>query len=110
MTSKEATFGIAWRFSYLNLSLLVHSSTLQVLGKPSAELAAKMSSEEKERVANQQQSLGKEGLEEKGQQLEKAIAQNEVFAVKRCNLSYTCKLPCSLIGLSAASIKKLSTP
>ena len=37
-----------------------------------------MSTEEKERVCKQQQCLGEEGLKEKGQQLEKAIAQNEV--------------------------------
>ena len=51
---------------------------LQVLGKPSAELAAKMSSEEKERVCKQQECLGEEGLRERGQELDKAIAQNEV--------------------------------
>ena len=51
---------------------------LQVLGKPSAELAAKMSSEEKERVCKQQECLGEEGLKERGQELDKAIAQNEV--------------------------------
>ena len=38
-----------------------------------------MSMEEKERVAMQQQSLGEEGLKEKGQQLQEAIAQNEVI-------------------------------
>ena len=48
------------------------------MGKPSAELATKMSSEEKERVAKQQKGLGEGGLKEKGQKLETAIAQNEV--------------------------------
>ena len=38
-----------------------------------------MSSEEKERVCKQQQCLGDEGLKEKGEQLEEAIAQNEVL-------------------------------
>ena len=60
---------------------------LQVLGKPSAELASKMSSEEKERVCKQQECLGEEGLREKGQQLEKAIAQNEVIlTVNYCRM------------------------
>jgi Zn-dependent M16 (insulinase) family peptidase len=54
---------------------------LQVLGKPSAELAAKMSSEEKERVCKQQECLGEEGLKERGQELDKAIAQNEVHSL-----------------------------
>ena len=54
------------------------------MGKPSAELAAKMSAEEKERVAEQQKALGEEGLREKGEELEKAIAQNEVL----CNTRY----------------------
>ena len=52
---------------------------LQVMGKPSNELAAKMSAEEKERVAQQQKALGEEGLREKGGELEKAITQNEVL-------------------------------
>lgn len=52
---------------------------LQVMGKPSAELATKMSVDEKERVAQQQKALGEEGLREKGKELEKAIAQNEVL-------------------------------
>lgn len=66
---------------------------LQVLGKPSAELASKMSSEEKERVCKQQECLGEEGLREKGQQLEKAIAQNEVvLTVNYCRMKKN--LPC----------------
>ena len=51
---------------------------MQVMGKPSAELAGKMSAEEKERVAKQQRTLGENGLKEKGEKLEKAITQNEV--------------------------------
>ena len=49
------------------------------MGKPNAELAAKMSAEEKERVATQRENLGEKGLKEKGEQLEKAITQNEVI-------------------------------
>ena len=64
---------------YSNFSLEIYFFPyLQVLGKPSAELAAKMSSEEKERVCKQQECLGEEGLKERGQELDKAIAQNEV--------------------------------
>ena len=37
-----------------------------------------MSAEEKERVAKQQASLGEGGLKDKGDHLERAIAQNEV--------------------------------
>ena len=39
----------------------------------------KMSAEEKDRLANQRNSLGEEGLKEKAEQLEKAMAQNKVF-------------------------------
>lgn len=58
------------------------------MGKPSAELAAKMSTEEKERVAKQQKALGEEGLREKGEQLEKAIAQNGVCIHEHYYIDY----------------------
>lgn len=51
---------------------------MQVVGSPSAELAAKMSSEEKERINKQREALGEEKLKKKGEELKKAIEQNEV--------------------------------
>ena len=53
----------------------------KVLGCPSAELAKTLVAEEKERVEKQAESLGEEGLKEKNEQLEAAIAQNEVGLV-----------------------------
>ena len=58
------------------------------MGKPSAELAAKMSAEEKERVAKQQEALGEKGLKEKGEELEKAIVQNEVGVTINNSISH----------------------
>jgi len=49
-----------------------------VVGSPSAELAVKMSAEEKERVAEQMERLGEAGMKQKADELEKAIEQNEV--------------------------------
>ena len=51
---------------------------LQILGRPSHELAENMSSQEKERVGQQRTALGEEGLKTKAQKLEEAIQHHEV--------------------------------
>lgn len=49
-----------------------------MLGCPSAELSKTVIAKEKERVEKQAEELGEEGLKRKEEEIETAIAQNEV--------------------------------
>ena len=49
-----------------------------MVGRPSAELAVRMSAEEKGRVAEQRERLGEAGMKQRADELERAIEQNEV--------------------------------
>ena len=49
-----------------------------MLGTPSADLAATMAEDEKDRITKQKVLLGEAGLAQKGWELEEAIRQNEV--------------------------------
>ncbi|PFH57562.1 hypothetical protein XA68_14868 [Ophiocordyceps unilateralis] len=51
---------------------------VSILGKPSLALAAKMKSEEAERIAKRKEELGPEGLQELGKRLEEAKQKNDV--------------------------------
>lgn len=50
-----------------------------MFGCPSAELAVSMADKEKQRIKQQRQKLGDNGLKEKGEALKQAIALNEVY-------------------------------
>jgi len=51
---------------------------VQVLGIPSTDLSENMIAEEKARVLKQAEELGEKGLKRKAEELEDAIANNEV--------------------------------
>ena len=49
-----------------------------MIGEPSGELSEKMQKDEKVRVEKQRETLGEDGLKRKGDELAKAIEENEV--------------------------------
>ena len=61
---------------------------LQVIGEPSQKLMTEMSAVEKDRVKQQQERLGSNGLKERGERLEKANAENGV-SFQLVNFVYT---------------------
>jgi hypothetical protein len=52
--------------------------SLQVIGEPSQKLMTEMSQTEKDRVKQQQERLGPNGLKERGERLKKANEENGV--------------------------------
>ena len=57
------------------------SPCVQVRGKPSVSLSEKMNLQEKDRLVQQQSSLGEDALRRKEEELEEAMENNEVCQV-----------------------------